>query len=338
MHRSHIRRLWPAVLVLLLSACAIDLGTHDGAATTSSRAFGIGDDGTVVGRSGVDAFVLRPGGEMELLARPSADALPPGIDPASLTYTATGIGPDGTVIGYAHLAVDSPLGHEAVIWSPHGMARFTDTESGNHNDDLVDINAHGEVLGNRYEILDFSHGVVSSRPFILAADGTRTYLAGEGVHVANGFNDEGVIVGRYAARLMPARAVRWERADAQPTDLFEGTDARDVNNAGDVVGTAGPRAVLWATDGIRYDVPNPDGVTTRGVDVGPDGLVVGLLQRDDRTRPFAWRSGESLRELGTLGGSRTEVTAVNEAGAAVGWGERPAEPGATPVVHAIRFQ
>src|SRR4051812_19717112 len=102
MRRSRACSLALLVVTLVAaSACAVDLGTHDGSPTTSSWAEDVAADGPVVGRSGPHAFIQHPGRDMELLTSPPVLAVPSGDVPTSLITYAHAVNGAGTVIGSA---------------------------------------------------------------------------------------------------------------------------------------------------------------------------------------------------------------------------------------------
>jgi hypothetical protein len=94
-----------------------------------------------------------------------------------------------------------------------------------------------------------------------------------------------------------------------------------IDRAGDVLGTAGNRAVLW-----RKGVPtalgafSPEGMSDGGA------LVVGGGYVGDERHAVAWRKG-TLTELPDLGGSDSFATAVNRGGTIVGYSTLPSGVG-----------
>lgn len=102
------------------------------------------------------------------------------------------------------------------------------------------------------------------------------------------------------------------------------SEARAVNERGDIVGTsmpkdaAAPHAVRWRK-GVIQDLGTFGGDTSKALDVNERGEIVGYATTaDGRKHAFAWRDG-TMTDLGTLGGKESGATRINERGQIIGW-------------------
>lgn len=119
---------------------------------------------------------------------------------------------------------------------------------------------------------------------------------------------------------------------------YSGSTGYGLNEAGTSVGQA-LRSNITAyvpyislNGGTMTEINNPLGAGNSGTaggvarDINNQGLVVGSAYTAGNTsiRAFAWDSttGQGVN-LGSLGGSQSEATAVNDAGVAVGWSYLP---------------
>jgi hypothetical protein len=156
---------------------------------------------------------------------------------------------------------------------------------------------------------------------------------------------------------MGSRAVRWDYTGTAAVELgylglrsdnYTSAGASAINNDGTAVGISnkyvagvskGTRAVRWDASGIAATEldslsQNSDGVTDAGaLAVNAGGMAVGNAARYTGdtlltgTRPVRWDAAGAVTELGHLGlisGSTNGVAlAINDAGTAVGWVEKP---------------
>jgi hypothetical protein len=124
-------------VVVLVTGCVTDIGAGDGSAATASFAYGISDDGTVVGSSGDKAFVGPPGGDLAILAQPEfpGTTLPVGA-------VARARNASGTVVGHSYFpGADLPSIRLGIIWSPAGTFTPSGAADGPGLDVMVRLSA-----------------------------------------------------------------------------------------------------------------------------------------------------------------------------------------------------
>jgi probable HAF family extracellular repeat protein len=191
----------------------------------------------------------------------------------------------------------------------------------------VDVNARGLAVGDASDADGVQHAVAWDRGRIIDLG----HLGG-GDGSAKAVNDRGQILGESTgADGRPHRFV-WDRGvltDLGPVDPF--TTSRDINNAGDVVGTfhATPgaypcdcRAGMWR-DGELIDLGTLGStgawLKSYPMDVNNRGVVVGAsVTAQEEEHAFRWRDGV-MHDLGTLGGPGSRAVAVNDHGAVIGF-------------------
>ena len=203
-----------------------------------------------------------------------------------------------------------------------------------------DINGRGQIVGTSDTGAGEEHAV-------LWDDGRISDLGtlGGAYSAASAINAPGQVVGWAMTGDGHAHAVLWD--DGHVTDL--GTlggnvsVALDINDQGQVVGYAqtagGPyHAFLWES-GAMTDL-GPFSATA----IGPAGRVVGFGpvaectsgEGGGATHAVSWEDG-TLTDLGLLGGRASTATAVNAAGAVVGWSQTGEPCAITAELHAVRW-
>ncbi|NHC15411.1 PA14 domain-containing protein [Motilibacter deserti] len=200
-----------------------------------------------------------------------------------------------------------------------------------------DVNEAGTIVG-----WGWTGFYTPPRPVVIQDGVRRTLPTGYGAEsgaAARAINDDGFIVGTYFEKQgSPIRAAVWKNGQVQDIGTLGGvaatrygteSEARDVNNAGEVVGVALPaggaplHAFVWR-DGVMRDLGGLGGTTeaSQANAINERGDVVGSSQAaDGKTYATLW-SGGSARSLGTLDDGLQNAGSVaygiNEAGTVVG--------------------
>jgi probable HAF family extracellular repeat protein len=256
-----------------------------------------------------------------------------GIDPQAFVYDArsgylrnlglgglqsqaTAINAAGQVVGWAtlqgsttrHAFISSPGQGTQRIVDPNGMA----TEA-------VGINENGHVISRapiRPELGYSSYGTVY--------DGTTVRSAGPGWPIA--INNHGTVLGQFVAGTSQAPWIYLEPGGGVAGLPGWGRFATDLNDAGQVLGHAGPDGegrshAFVSANGEAVDLGNLGGLDIRPQDLNNAGQAVGWASLADNSRhAFLWNAG-TMTDLGTLGGRNSVATAVNELGQVVGFSE-----------------
>jgi probable HAF family extracellular repeat protein len=153
-----------------------------------------------------------------------------------------------------------------------------------------------------------------------------SFLPGEGglYNTGTGINNAGQVVGTVGYRHQPM-AVLWT-GNGYPTYLLEtgeccryvATGAAAINNAGQIVGTETYRAALWTGPNSRPTLlAAPEGATSQALSINDAGQVVGTIHE----RATLW-SGNTVTDLGTLGGITSSAYDINNHGLVVGTSQR----------------
>jgi probable HAF family extracellular repeat protein len=265
------------------------LGTLGGA-TNDSFGLGINDSGVVVGSSetgvGINTrpFIHEPGGSMQSLGTLGGEF-----------GTARAINASGVVTGFA--SNGSTL--RAFIWTEVGgmddIGNFTPAGSSAGNA----INSAGHVAGSGTTMAGDQHAFFwnGTDPMVdLGTIGTGTQSQ------ALGMNDSDVVVG-YGAQSPSGStygAFVWTSGVgiSQLSQLFSyDTRARDVNNAGDIVGSSwidgmgNSRAVIWKGGGAvvnlnTYINPASGWLLTNATGINDAGQIVGMGTLNGTSRAF----------------------------------------------------
>jgi probable HAF family extracellular repeat protein len=262
-----------------------DLGTLN--ASSYARAWGINDDGEIVGDSGSDAFIWTSRTGMKQLPR-----LPGGIGGFALAVNNSGVivGSSTSQLGVSH----------AVLWSGSGQLRDLGGFVGANFAVASGINERQQVAGysNGTDSIHF-HGFLWTQTTGLRDLGT---LPGGSNSLAVSINNSGVIAGYSDAASFPggSHAVMWDaRGTIHDLGTLAGSTvswANAVNDVNQIVGgctlpDGTNHAVLWAgQNGIR-DLNDLIKKTSGWVlnvawDINRSGLIIGYGTINGQNRAF----------------------------------------------------
>ena len=229
---------------------------------------------------------------------------------------AYGINDRGQVVGWTGIPFTPYTG--AFLWEDGVMTDILRT-----NDRAYKINEDVQVVG--------SSNPSPSVAALLWEDGVTTTIAGG---YAWDINERRQVAGT-ARRPMGSFCVYafvWEGGTL--TDLSDGTScgsrAYAINDAGQVVGISGGRAVLW-DHGATTDLGTLGADESQAADINNLGQIVGTRFLESGLRlAFLWEDG-TMKDLETLpGGSWSTAYAINDLGQVVGAGDNE-----TGDVHAV---
>jgi probable HAF family extracellular repeat protein len=198
------------------------------------------------------------------------------------------------------------------------------------------LNNEGLVAGSSQIPSSAMHG-------FLWEDGVMEGLGTPGgflVSYASGLNDSGLIVGSTNGEFQSEYAYMyqdgaWSYLGTLPGPALMYSSARDVNNAGQIVGysfTLGPgsdsRAWIWE-DGVMADLGAPTGQRNSAGGINELGQVVGSMdfpEPDAGRRAFLWDDGV-FTDLGTLpGDTASSASDINDLGQVCGGSSHPVPP------------
>jgi uncharacterized membrane protein len=318
-------------VVLAASACAVDLGSADGSATTVSRAYAIDGAGEIVGQSGNDAAYRSISDNDSFVALPR----PAGV---TAPLIATSIAPSGEIIGNTDNP-SRPIFDQAYEWPASVVAPLTLTGIASASD----LNNAGVIVGTFWA----SSGSGTFLPHAVRWDPTTSTAiplpdGGSGSN-ASAINDHGDIVGDQIVNGI-GRAVRWS-APAYTLTVLDATDpqstAADIDRDGKVLVDVGPPSlsgfeVLDASGATVVPLTSAPGETlTIGNSFNDAGVVVGD-SADSTTatvrRAFEWTAAGGFENLGALDSAGSHAASISNCGVPVGWSAN-----AAGTVRAVRY-
>jgi probable HAF family extracellular repeat protein len=299
--RRHATALSGIAALALFAACRGDTLTNPGRIAPTSP------DATLTGGAGTQLFPTAPLGEFQ----------PDGV--------AVGLNNAGQVTGTARL-LPSQGDIKAFRWSPSNGAQILtgccDSMWGN------DINDAGTIVG-----VAQTNAITGNRGFV--ATGTSTtalsILPGGDPEQSAGaiaINNVGQVAGLSPASGGGSHAVIWSAGGViQDLGTLGGTNSQslDINDAGMVIGssqTTGNAATdffLWSSGGGMVDLNTTvNSAITSVVEINATGQIIGTYITGGASHAFLYTPGIGLRDLGTLGGTTSAPTGLNDNGDVVG--------------------
>ena len=224
---------------------------------------------------------------------------------------------------------NAPDSTHAVFWSPRTGPIDLGTLGGTRSDARA-LNNHGMAVGLAQKPGD---GFFQAHPAVWKVDRAQVEVIelGPFVHgIAAGVNDQGVVVGFFAASPTgPPTAFRWSETHgltAIPPLGGSRSQAGGINHAGDITGssTVAPgspmHAVVWWRNGTVTDLGTLGG-NTQGVAINARGEVAGFGTPCPTCQPeaFYWSAETGIVGLGTFGGFRSFVFGIDDGGRVAGW-------------------
>jgi probable HAF family extracellular repeat protein len=201
------------------------------------------------------------------------------------------------------------------------------------------INEGGMVVGTSYSSAFKGHAFLWTPSSGMVDLGTA--LGADDQYFAKGINNTGHIVGYRQPASSNQRAFIYFNGDMQDL-LMDGSEANDINDAGQVVGMSGGEAFLWR-DGVRlglgYLPPVGYWSSSWAYAINEGGQVVGGSYAGlNIYHAFLWTNGIGMQDLGTLPGGEnaSEAYAINVWGHVVGWSATSTTGDPTP--HAFIYR
>ena len=221
---------------------------------------------------------------------------------------AYGINASGQVVGWSLTAGDASV--DATLWS-NGVITDLGTLGEDVSSMAFGINDHGQVVGRSIN----SDGVYRAT---LWGSGTVVDLGLGNNSTANAINNSAQVAATSFSST-PGQTVLWND-DGPPTNLFQTSFLRaGINNAGQVVGESGNRAVVSSGGVTTTLAALPGSASSYAYGINDAGQVVGdsVVCGSCNDRATLWDSGTAF-DLGTLGGADSLAVDINNDSLIVG--------------------
>ncbi|MFI6647630.1 S8 family serine peptidase [Streptomyces sp. NPDC050529] len=253
--------------------------------------------------------------------------------------------------GYAAGQLTLPDGTRGGVWAPDGTLTILPlpTWEAYTYDRAFAVNDAGKVVGNASGLVtDPATGrkLTVNEGFAWTKDGGFTKLphltpSQRSLTEPLALNNAGVVVG-HSQKDGRRRAVRWT-PDGTVTDLgtlpgMSDSSARDINEAGTVVGTSGHDAFVLQPGGTMTRLPD-FGFDADAIQVNEAGWIVGTAEREpDVTTAVVWDPQGRMYDLGAMVDTDhwvpTEGIGVNNRGEVAFYAMDTTDGGSTKVVTA----
>lgn len=227
------------------------------------------------------------------------------------------------VVGYATTPTGS---NHAFLWDSATGMKDLGTLGGKDYSIASGINDRGQVVGT-----SFASNDQDSDTSVIWEDGTGMRALSTGPHsAALRINDAGEAVGIAENAAGNAYAFIWDATNGTRSLGNLGGDfgvARDINNAGQVVGQSVvsgwsySSAFIWSTATGMQSLGISAGLTSQGFAINDVGQVAGsydVAGGSTAYRAFIWDATNGMMALGLLGDS-SEAHDINESGQVVGY-------------------
>ena len=250
---------------------------------------------------------------------------------AAQSYTVNGLGVGGGALaingeGAAAGFLDAADGSQhAFFWTRDKGVQDLGTLHGDHNSYAQSLNNTGQVVG-------WSVGPQTERPFLWTASGGMHFLGSLGGKngSAFGINNSGEVVGQsLLADGVSLHAFSWTKAGGMhDLGTLGGTEssALAINDAGEIVGysfladNVTIHGFLWTQSGGMQDLGTLGGAWSMAVAINSIGHVVGwsyTAAGDPGPAAFLWSTATGMRSLGVGDGSAAQ--GINIQGQVVGY-------------------
>ena len=244
--------------------------------------------------------------------------------PSAVVYALNDL---GQVVGTASTGLGAPF--HAFRWSRHtGLVDLNAPGVGNSI--ATDINNKGQVAG----IARFG-GVLPEKAFRWSPHTGMVNLGALGPTSGSnafGINDAGTVVGWSDEAQGPrlTQVTKWPGGGGGPIALNDypsiASLAEDINNAGQIVGSAAfdsrghDQAFIWTPQGGLQDLGTEPAFFSYANRINEKGLVIGGLRvTPGDSNGFIWSREHGLLVAGTPGVDRSDATALNNRGQVLGF-------------------